>query len=221
MIKIIGAGFPRTGTTTLKWALETLGYADCYHMKVLLKNPWELKHWEILEKTNDTDWGKLFLNYQSSVDFPGYPYYKIIMEKYPNAKVILTVMPFENWYESVSSTIAKIGPQNIKEKLIALCRFPFDAKLRAIIKVSRFFEAVFWKKQFNGCFPNKIQAEKIYNQHIQEVISHVPPEKLLVYKVSQGWAPLCEFLDKPMPKEDFKHLNKDENFKHMIQQLTK
>lgn len=220
-IKIIGAGFPRTGTTTLKWALETLGYGKCYHMKELLNNPCDVKYWLEIELTGRTNWDELFADYQACVDVPSYPYYKILMKKYPDAKVILTKMPFDNWYEDAKQTIAQAGPQTINEKILALFKLIFNARLRQIVKVNSFFKEIFWKDQFNHNFCDKLAAKKIYDDHIETVISYVPADKLLVYEVSQGWTPLCNFLDKPIPNESFKHLNRSKDFKTMLKDLIK
>ena len=116
-IKIIGAGFPRTGTTTLKRSLEMLGYEKTYHMKELLVRPENLHYWTTLADTGTTDWDGLYDGYQATVDFPGYPFYREHMERYPDAKVILTVRPFEKWYNSVYSTVWQAGPQTLPEKL--------------------------------------------------------------------------------------------------------
>lgn len=220
-MKVIGAGFPRTGTTTLKWALETLGYSQCYHMTELLKKPGEIKYWEMLDESGNTDWEQLFLNYQACVDFPGYSYYKILMEKYPDAKVVLTIMPFDSWYKSINATIAKVGPQTVKEKFIALCQYPFSSKLRKIIKINYFFKMVFWDRQFEGEFSNKAKVKVLYYKHIKAVTDYVPAERLLIYEVSQGWEPLCRFLGVSIPGEKFKHLNKGIDFRDMLNDILK
>ena len=104
-IKIIGAGFPRTGTTTLKRSLEILGYSKTYHMKELIVNPDKLPLWLRLEETGETDWDTLYEGYMATVDFPSYPWYFEHMNHYPDAKVILTVRDFEDWHKSAYSTI--------------------------------------------------------------------------------------------------------------------
>src|SRR6476469_3286411 len=104
-IKVIGAGFPRTGTNTLRESLELLGFNKTYHMKQLLVHPENLHYWTRLSETHTTDWEGLYGGYQATVDFPAYPWYKEHMKQYPDAKVILTVRPFEKWHESVYSTI--------------------------------------------------------------------------------------------------------------------
>ena len=220
-LKIIGAGFPRTGTTTLKRCLEELGYSKTYHMKELLVNPDQLHFWLELEETGTTDWDTLYDGYQATVDFPGYPYYKEHLERYPDAKVILTVRPFDKWYLSAYSTVWQAGPQTIPEKLGMMWKMATNPRIRKVVNCIKMVKRVFWGKQFQGRFEDKAFAEKIFYQHIEEVKAHVPKEKLLVYDVREGWGPLCEFLDKPVPNDELPHLNKKENFKTMLAELMK
>lgn len=220
-IKIIGAGFPRTGTTTLKRSIEMLGLGKTYHMKELLVNPDMLHHWLELEEKRTTDWDALYEGYEATVDFPGYPYYKEHMERYPDAKIILTVRPFDKWYESVYNTIWQAGPQTLPEKLKMMWKLATNPRLRKVIKCIKMVKRIFIGKQFEGKFQDKAFVEKEWNRHIQEVKDFVPADKLLVYDVRDGWGPLCEFLGVPEPKDPLPHLNKKENFKNMLPQLMK
>ena len=220
-LKIIGAGFPRTGTSSLKIALEKLGYERCYHMKELLVAPENLHYWLDLERKRTTDYEGLFDGYDSTVDFPGYPFYKEFLAKYPDAKVILTVRPFEKWYQSVNATVRRAGPQTIGEKLGMLSKLPFSSRLRGVKNCIGFFKRMFFEKEFNGRFDDKAYAEEVFNRHIEDVKKNVPADQLLVYEISQGYGPLCEFLGKPMIDEPIPHANKKENFKEMVQKLMK
>jgi Sulfotransferase domain len=197
-LKIIGAGFPRTGTTTLKKSLEILGFDKTYHFKDLIANPDKLKYWLEIENTGQTDYAQLFDGYMASVDFPGYPYYKLLMEKYPDAKVILTLRDFESWYESNFNTIWQVQPTN---------------------DCLEFMHKTYLVKQFDDNFASKEIAEKKFNAHNNEVNEFVPKEQLLVYEVKNGWEPLCSFLDLPIPDESFPHLNKKENFRAMVEKM--
>jgi len=212
-IKIIGAGFPRTGTMTMKKVLEQLGFNQTYHWRDLIANPQKLALWKQLQSTGTTDWSRLFAGFQASVDFPGYPFYQEMMDQYPDAKVILTTRPFEDWYTSVISTIwerkvqADQQPKDLnqlldKEKQIELCAL--------------WMRKTFLNDQFNGKFLDKPVAEKAFYQHHKEVMENVPKEKLLVYEVKDGWQPLCDFLQLSIPEMDFPHLNKKEDFHAMV-----
>lgn len=220
-IKIIGAGFPRTGTMTLKNALETLGFEKTYHYKDLIADSKRLTYWKELERTGSTDFNALFKGFEATVDFPGYPYYKILLEKYPEAKVILTKRDFDKWYESTHKTIWKSANKSFIERINLFRRKLFNKNLRQIFKCIYFMRRVYLNNQFENNFNSKDHAKKVFFKHIEDVINHVPEEQLLVYDVSQGWDPLCAFLNLPVPTQPFPHLNKKENFHKMVKDMIK
>lgn len=220
-IKIIGAGLPRTGTNTLKQSLEQLGHKRVYHMKELLVYPDKLHYWKTLDETGDTNWDELYEGYDGTVDFPGYPWYKEHMKRYPDAKVILTVRDFEGWYKSVDSTVFRAGPQTPAEKIKMLGKLLFNARARNVVKCIKWFKKVFFAERLQGKFGDKDFAKKFWEDHIAEIKSYVPEDKLLVYDVREGWGPLCKFLGVAEPTEPLPHLNKKENFKAMLPKLMK
>ncbi len=188
-------------------------------MKELLVHPENLHFWLRLKETGTTNWDELYKDYQATVDFPAYPWYKEHMKKYPEAKVILTVRPFEKWYTSIQSTIWQAGPQTISQKIAMMSKLLFNPRLRSVIKCVKFSKQTIFGAHLQGRFEDKAFAEKTFNRHIEEVKAHVPAEKLLVYDVSEGWGPLCRFLGVPEPTEPLPHLNKKENFKEMLVEL--
>jgi hypothetical protein len=190
-------------------------------MKELLVNPDMLPTWLELENTGNTDWDKLYDGYEATVDFPGYPWYKEHMKRYPDAKVILTVRSFESWHKSAYNTIWKAGPQTIPQKLFMMIRLLLNPRLRKVIKCIKVVKRNVWGKHFEGRFEDKTFAEEVFNQHIENVKANVPADKLLIYEVKDGWKPLCEFLGLPEPPEPLPHLNKKENFKTMLVELMK
>lgn len=218
-LKIIGAGFPRTGTMTLKKALETIGYDQTYHYKDLIANSSKLKYWKELEKTGQTDFETLFEGFQATVDFPGYPYYKILLERYPEAKVILTTRDFEKWYDSTYKTIWKSAHKPLSARIDLFKRKILNSKLRNIFRCVKFMRRVFLRNQFDNKFSNKEYTKAIFFQHINDVVTHVPKHQLLIYNVAEGWEPLCDFLNVPIPNEPFPHLNKKENFHKMVKEM--
>ena len=124
-------------------------------------------------------------------------------------------------YASISSTIWKAGPQTLPQKLVMMSKLLMNPRLRKVIKCVKFAKSTIFKNHFQGRFADKEFAEKIFNEHIAKVKAFVPPEKLLIYDVSEGWAPLCEFLRKPLPSTPLPHLNKKENFRVMLGELMK
>lgn len=210
-MKIIGAGLGRTGTLSLKTALEELGFGPCYHMQeLILKHPEHVDIWVDALHGRPVAWQPFFKDYQATVDYPGCNYYKELMAVYPEAKVILTVRDPEKWYASAYQTvyaISKVIPRWIG----------YIAPQRA--KLGEMIGEQIWKRQF-GNFEDRQQSIAIFNQYNEEVKHYVPPERLLVFEVKQGWAPLCQFLGVPVPQDKpFPHLNDTAEFRRRIRLL--
>jgi len=212
-LKIIGAGFGRTGTLSTKAALETLGFGPCYHMTEVFNKPRAFAQWEAATRGEPVNWNEIFVGYQATVDWPGCAFYADLMQVYPNAKVLLNVRDPEKWYESVSSTIYQTSSGTSRSPLA----FLFSQVIMRLVPnarhIRRMIQALIWEKTFGGRFEDKAHAIAVFEQHIAEVKQRVPPEKLLVYDVKQGWDPLCAFLGVEVPKDTpFPHLNDRANF---------
>lgn len=187
-LQVIGAGHGRTGTLSLKAALEELGFGPCYHMVELLAHPEQVTYWEAAERGEAVDWDALFKGYRAGVDFPVFRHYRTLAEHYPDAKVVLTVRDPERWYESALNTIYRAGPAPLQKALMAL-QLPFSPRLRKLIRVFRLSEGV-WQKDFGGRFEDKAYALEVFKAHTEAVKRTVPEERLLVYDVKEGWEPL-------------------------------
>lgn len=210
-LKIIGAGLGRTGTMSLKKALEQLGYDKCYHMAELLGHPEHLPHWRDLHEQRETDLDALFAGYRATVDFPGAIFYRQLLDHYPEAKVVLSVRDPESWYESTRATIRSAAPTGL-EKVAMLFRLPFSPKLRRIIPTLQLGDEMIWKAFFQDKFDDRRSAIERFEQHTQEVKETVPADQLLVYELGQGWEPICTFLGHQVPEEPFPHINKRADF---------
>lgn len=219
-IKIIGAGLPRTGTNTLRESLQKLGYEKTYHMKELLVHPEDLHYWKTLCTTGTTNWKALYNGYEATVDFPCYPWYKEHMKQYPEAKVILSTRPFEQWYSSVYSTIWQAQNPSKSQKLEMSQKVLSNPRLQSVMKVLEFSKEIIMEEHFEGKFLDKMFAEKVFNRHIEDVKRSVPANKLLIYDVNEGWEPLCKFLHATVPSDPFPHTNKREDFKVMLAELV-
>jgi hypothetical protein len=209
-LKVIGLGMGRTGTLSLKLALEKLGYGPCYHMEDLIRQPENIIYWEEIKKRGTTDWEKLFGSYQSAVDFPVIACYQQLLEKYPDAKIILTVRDANAWYESASRTIFNTEP-GLAGKVKMALKMPFSPRLRNLMRVFR-MSGQFWQEHVGKNFREKEAAIAFYRRWNEQIKSEIPAEKLLVYEVSQGWQPLCGFLGVEVPAEDFPKANTREEF---------
>lgn len=208
-IKVIGAGFGRTGTTSLEAALEELGFGPCYGMKDSLGSTQHAGAWEAAARGEAVDWRTLLKGYRSALDWPAASFYEDLMEAYPEAKVILTVRDPEGWYESAKNTIYG-APRTIYASTALSLLNRFAARTR---RATRMTEAVIWAGTFSGRFEDREHAIGVFERHNEEVRERVPSEKLLVYSVKQGWGPLCEFLGAEEPvSKPFPHLNDKKSF---------
>lgn len=219
MIKIIGAGLGRTGTMSLKLALEALGYNRCYHMSELLNDPSRLKYWKEFQKSGKTSYDDLFDGYMAAVDYPAAALYKDLYRQIPGCKVILTVRDPEEWYESVKRTIYSVSPKSFKEIASLIYRAMTNKNVRRVGPVFQLNDRLIWKKQFQGKFKDKAFAMDRFHQWNEEVINTIPEEDLLVMKISDGWEPLCAFLNKEVPKIEFPLSNKRQDFKQKVDNL--
>lgn len=206
-IKIIGAGFGRTGTKSLQVALEELGFAPCYHMTTLFANPNDSKTWRQALAGETVDWPTFLANYQATVDWPGCTFYKEMLGAFPEAKVLLNVRDPERWYQSAADTI--YGATRDLPSLIRTVR-------PALGRVIDMINVQIWQKTFDNRFSDRDHAIDVFNAHNAEVELVVPPERLLVYNVKEGWEPLCAFLGVPVPDKPFPHLNDSAEFQRVM-----
>ena len=217
-LKIIGAGFGRTGTLSTQFALNQLGYR-CYHMKEIMQkeNKGHLDFWlKVSESPPETehDWDHVFANYSATVDYPSSCVWLELVEANPEAKVLLTLHPGgpEAWYKSTTETIYAISKM-WEGKFLAFFISPFR-------KMTRMTSKLIWEQFLHGTMDNKEDAIKRYNEHIEEVKRLIPQDKLLIFSVDQGWEPLCSFLGKEVPKSQFPNVNDKAEMKTMINRMS-
>lgn len=213
-LKIIGAGFPRTGTLSLKAALETLGYGKCHHMSDVLFSSRQVDDWVAIAdgKKRHPDWDAVFEGYSACVDFPSALYVQELAKTYPDAKVILTVRPPQDWYDSMEATLYKL-----EQAVPAWVQMLFPR----IRKLAKLADKLVWQGVFEGQFENRANAITEYERHIDEVKAAIPKDRLLVMEVKDGWAPLCVFLGVDEPEQSFPRVNDKENFQKMIRNLRR
>lgn len=218
-MKVIGAGFGRTGTTSLKLALERLGFGPCYHMSDIIERPELIDDWLPAAEGLPLDWGRVFAGYQSTVDWPGAAYWRELVAEHPDAKVILTVRDPQRWYDSAAGTIFKpmlqLADDGLAQKMVSMA----NPRLASLGRVLR---AVLVEGTFDGRLGDRDHAVEVFERHNADVTAEVPADRLLVYEVSQGWGPLCDFLGVPAPDEDFPHANDTEAFRrHQRQRMVR
>lgn len=199
-IEVIGAGFGRTGTMSLKLALEKLGFDKCYHMYELLRQPGHVELWHQATRGDPVDWHALFQGYRATVDWPSCNFWEVQLEQFPDARVVLSERDPERWYDSVMNTIY---PGSLQR------RESDDPADRAWADMA--FELI-WDGTFHGRIEDREHAIDVYLAHNDYVKSHAPPDRLLVFEASQGWEPLCGFLGRPVPEEPYPRVNTTEEF---------
>ena len=186
-LSVIGAGFGRTGTESMKLASETLGLGPCHHMKEVMANPGQTALWRAAARGEVPDWDAAFAGYRSAVDWPAANFWRQLSAYYPDAKILLTVRSAESWYESMSNTILK---------LLESSTDPDSVGLRMI------GEGV-----FGGRLDDRAHAMAVYERNNAEVQAALPGERLLTHHLGDGWQSLCRFLDKPIPEVPFPRTN--------------
>ena len=206
-LKIIGAGFGRTGTTSMKEALELLGYNKCHHMREVMPSGKQVELFDRVSRNVEVDWDDVFEGFEAAVDWPAAARYKELMEKYPEAKVILTARDPEAWYESTKETIYALS--NIVPPIISLL-------IPRVRNITAMVQRLIWEGVFDGRFEEKQHAIDVYNKYVAEVIANVPDGRLLVHSAKEGWQPLCEFLDEPIPSQPYPHSNESNVMKRVI-----
>ena len=209
MLKVIGAGWARTGTTSTLGALEELGFGPCYtFFTILSAKPEHVERWLDIYAGKPADWPHLFEGFNSVVDWPACDFYEQLMALSPEAKIILNVRDPQAWYESVRNTIW----ENY-QRMASVGQGPENNGL------ARLLDVMMWQGAFQGRFADRQYVIDAFERHTQEVKASLPPEKLLVFDVKEGWEPLCRFLDVPIPDKPFPRLNDTEAFRERVRQM--
>jgi hypothetical protein len=200
-LEIIGAGWGRTGTESLREALELLDFGPCHHMHAIRDRPELMADWTDFADGKHRDWDRLFNGFRSQLDFPGAAYWRELSAHFPAAKVILTIRDPESWYDSLSATVFKLFEERDTIR---------DPQRLAALELS---ERLVGNGVFGGHPPDRDYFIGRFNAHNAEVQAGVPPNRLLVYSVAEGWAPLCGFLGRPVPDRPFPFRNDAKDYR--------
>ena len=202
-LKVIGAGFGRTGTLSLKEALEKLGFGPCHHMKEVMLNSEQAEYFYLASTGKSMDWDEVYKDYSSAVDWPTAAYYRELSDKYPDAKVILGMRDAGSWYDSASMTIYQMSQK-------------FPKWIRFILprtdKIFKMIDKTVFGEPFSYRFGDREYAMQVFNDHVEEVKRSIPEEKLLMHSAKDGWGPLCAFLDVPVPEAPYPWVNDSKEF---------
>ncbi|MCG8668562.1 MAG: hypothetical protein MI867_04045 [Pseudomonadales bacterium] len=200
-LKIIGAGFGRTGTESLKTALEILGFGPCHHMTEVIPNAEQRNYWHKIAVDEEHQWDWVYRKYQSAVDWPTAYYWRELAEYFPEAKFILTMRKnSEQWFESFSKTILPM----LKK---------FDDTNSLGVTLIR-------QRVFGGNLEDKSHMISVYEKHLEDVQENIPSNRLLCYTTGSGWGPLCSFLEMSVPEQPYPSTNQAEGFDKRIFSLV-
>ena len=210
-MKLIGAGLPRTATTTQMIALEMLGL-PCYHMRDMMADPaTSVPQWRnALE--GDADWDEIFEGKDSTVDWPSAYHWRDLMDVYPDAKILLSVRDADGWVRSMENTINQVFFGDSLMHHLARAQYAVDPLYAAWIDLLTEMNWSDERGAFAGTNGEPGAMAEMMERWNQAVIDTVPSERLLVWDPKEGWEPLCELLDVPVPDQPLPYVNDTENF---------
>lgn len=195
-LNIIGTGFGRTGTDSMRKALNILGVGPTHHMHELGQGKPLHQPWLDLVAVASPDWDVLFDGYHACVDWPSAYYWRLLIAAYPDAKVLLTLRTAESWWKSFEATIlqhilSQAHPDGFAQRLIA-------------------------EQVFDGRPHDRDYAIAVYERNVEDVLATVEPERLLVHNLGDGWEPLCRWLNVPVPDVEYPKGNSSEEFNRRL-----
>ncbi len=202
-LQVVGAGFGRTGTLSLKYALQRLGFGPCYHMMEVFSRHDHIARWCELAVHGDrgTDWDALFRDFRATVDWPAARWWRELAAHYADAKVVLSVRDPDAWYASMRRTIYPETMRPLEPEAPEFAKRLSEAVRKMIVTDT-----------FDDRFEDREFAVGRFQRHIDDVRDSIDASRLLVFDVRDGWAPLCDLLGVPIPAEPFPRLNESGRF---------
>lgn len=210
-MKVIGVGFGRTATMSLKQALADLGAGPCFHMIDLIvgeRRARDLPYWVQIADGSPVDWHEVFDGWESTVDWPAASKWREITAAFPDVPVLLNVRDFDGWYKSVENTILAV-------KLAARAGElePDANREQPLPELWGVIERLIWEGDFEGRFEDRDWVRTMYDARIEEIRATIPAERLTVWNIGDGWEPLARMLDVPVPSEPFPRLHDTNEFR--------
>jgi hypothetical protein len=190
-LSVLGTGFGRTGTESMRFALEELGFYPCHHMRQVYADDAQMRLWrDVVVGGHPPDWERLFDGFRAAVDWPSVLYWRELLDAYPDAKVILTNRSPESWWRSYERTLLKV-----------IEHLPGDDMTRRLLDLT-----------FDDRPLDRKHCIAVYETHVREVLDTVPKEQLLVHSLGDGWQPLCDHLGISVPDKFYPQSNAGTSF---------
>jgi len=202
-LEVVGAGLGRTGTHSLKIALEQLLGAPCYHMLETFGRPDDIPVWHAAVNGDLPHWNDFLSDYRAAVDWPACSFWREILAANPDAIVLLSSRDTDGWWTSASNTIF-----HIVDREVPAGDDVFTAQKAMAVDML--------KNTFTENWQNETEAKRAYEQHNADVRASVPAGQLIDYRPGDGWEPICEKLGLPVPSDPFPHVNTTDEFRAMV-----
>jgi hypothetical protein len=194
-LRVVGAGIGRTGTTSLKLALDRLLGAPCYQMQEVFTDPSHVPMWHEAVRGRLPNWDELFEGYVATVDWPSAAFWRELADAYPDAPILLSARDAEDWWRSCDHTIWEVMRRVTPGE-------PFDDMVTDLMR------------SFTANYLDRDEAMAAFERHNDAVRSSVPRSRLVEWRPGDGWEPLCEMLGVDVPDEAFPHVNSTQEFRH-------
>jgi hypothetical protein len=211
-MQLIGVGFGRSGTMSLKAALEELGAGPCFHMIDLImgdSRDRDIPYWVKIANREPVDWDEVFEPWESTVDWPACSRWEELIEVFPDVPVLLNHRDFDGFYRSVENTILAV-----KEAAHAGQLAPDTNRPPPSPEVWGVIEKLVWQGDFQGRFRDRDWVADMYHERIETIRDTVPPDRLVEWEVGvDGWGPLAEALGVETPDKPFPHLHDTAEFR--------
>ena len=195
-LTVIGTGFGRTGTDSMREALDILGFGPCHHMLEVNRSAEQKRLWRAHARGDSPGWDRLFAGYSACVDWPSAHYWRELIQIYPHAKVLLTYRSPESWWESFAKTILEGIAHSTEPESLGI--------------------ALVANQVFGGRPGDRAHAIAVYQANVDAVKATVPAHRLLVHNLGDGWEPLCRHLGVPVPAVPYPRRNSTTDFRRAI-----
>ncbi len=201
-LRVVGSGLGRTGTTSLKAALEILLGGPSYHMVECFTHPDHPAQWHAAILGESVDWDRLLDGYRAAVDWPAAACWKELAEHFPDALVLHSERPAAEWFRSADATIF----EGFKQPTPAGDDRDGPWADMALAMLT---------ERFTPDFLDRDAAMAAFNAWNADVRETAPPERLLVWCPGDGWGPICDALGLDVPDQPFPHANTTAEFREM------
>ena len=203
-LRVVGAGLGRTGTHSLKLALEQLLDGPCYHMMETFGRPDDIPVWHAAVNGATTDWASFLADYVATVDWPAAAFWRELSDTYPDAVVLLSSRSSaEAWYQSAHDTIFQISRREIPPE-------HSDVMNGQLAMAKDMFT-----NTFTPDYDDATAAMRAYERHNADVRASIDPARLIDWHPGDGWEPICAALSLPVPDLPFPHVNTTADFRAM------